>query len=393
MLNYPSVKKERVLLWAMIVKEFLQLRRDRRTLAMMIVLPIMLLVIFGYAASFDVSKISAVVVGPEAKSFSQRLKSPFALQGTYPRQGVAAARRDLRDGKADVAVVADATRTLVLINGADLFTARAAETAVARLAASQPDLAQLKAQLQTLLPAGTAVTFMTPPPPRVDVLYNPHLKTALVMVPGLAGVILVFIGTLIASLGVVRERQAGTLEQLAVMPLSPWDVLIGKIAPYFLVAAVDLALVLGVGMWLFGVPMRGSWGLLILGALLFLFVTLSIGVLISSVSQNQGQAIQLAMLTVLPQILLSGLIFPLASMAAGVRWIAYILPLTYFVEISRGVMLLGQPIGDLWRPFLYLAVLGAVVVTFATLRFHRLLNPSPGHGGGRRAATAQEARP
>ncbi len=380
-------------MWAMIVKEFLQLRRDRRTLAMMIVLPIMLLVIFGYAASFDVSKIPAVVVGSQAKSFSQRMKSPFSLQGTYPREGVAAARRDLRDGKADVAVVADRARTLVLVNGADLFTARAAETAVARLAASQQDLLQLKAQLETLLPPGTGMTFLTPLPPRIDVLYNPQLKTALVMVPGLAGVILVFIGTLIASLGVVRERQAGTLEQLAVMPLSPWDVLIGKIAPYFLVATVDLTLVLGVGMWLFGVPMRGSWGLLILGALLFLFVTLSIGVLISSVSQNQGQAIQLAMLTVLPQILLSGLIFPLASMAEGVRWIAYILPLTYFVEISRGVMLIGQPIGDLWRPFLYLAVLGGVVVTFATLRFRRLLNPSPGHGGGRRRERAREARP
>ncbi len=377
---------------AMIVKEFLQLRRDRRTLAMMIVLPIMLLVIFGYAASFDVSRISAVVVGAQAKNFSQRLKAPFSLVGTYPGQGAAAARRDLRDGKADVAFVTGGGSTLVFINGADLFSARAAETAVARLSAPGADMPRLQAELKKVLPPGAEIKLVAPVPPRVKILYNPGLKTTLVMVPGIAGVILVFVGTLIASLGVVRERQAGTLEQLAVMPLSPWDVLIGKIAPYFAVAAIDLALVLAVGMWLFGVPMRGSWVLLILGALLFLFVTLSIGVLISSVSQNQGQAMQLAMLTVLPQILLSGLIFPLSSMAAGVRWISYLLPLTYFVQISRGEMLLGQPLRDLWQPFLYLAVLGLVAVTFAILRFHRLLNPSQGLGAPRRVQSA-EARP
>jgi ABC-2 type transport system permease protein len=373
----------------MVVKEFLQLRRDRRTLAMMIVLPLMLLIIFGYAASFDVSRIPTVVVGPSAKAYAQRLEKPFALAGAYPAQGLAAARRDLRDGKADVAFVTGGGATRVLVNGADLFTARAAETAVARMAAAQVDLPRLQAQLRRLLPPGHGDLFHTPRPTKVDVLYNPGLKTALVMVPGLAGVILVFIGTLIASLGVVRERQAGTFEQLAVMPLSPWDVLIGKIAPYFLVAAVDLGLVLGVGMWLFDVPMHGSWALLILGALLFLFVTLSIGVLISSVSQNQGQAIQLAMLTVLPQILLSGLIFPLSSMAVGVRWIAYVLPLTYFVEISRGVMLQGQTVADLWRPFVYLAALGAVAVTFATLRFYRLLNPAAGRDRHRTSAAGK----
>jgi len=361
----------------MIVKEFLQLRRDRRTLAMMIVLPLLLLVVFGYAASFDVSKIGALVVGPDAQAFGQRLRAPFSPVSVHPGEGMAAARNALRDGQADVAFVTGGTRTVALVNGADLFTARAAETAVARLAATQLNAQSLLAQIQAELPQGVSLSVVTPKPPKVEVLFNPGLKTAVVMVPGLAGVILVFVGTLIASLGVVRERQAGTLEQLAVMPLSPWDVLIGKIAPYFLVGAVDLAIVLGAGMLLFGVPMRGSWALLVLGALLFLFVTLSLGVLVSSVSQNQGQAMQLAMLTVLPQILLSGLIFPLSSMAAGVRWISYILPLTYFIQISRGVMLQGQTIGDLWRPFVFLAVLGAVVVTAATLRFARLLAPAP----------------
>ena len=179
------------------------------------------------------------------------------------------------------------------------------------------------------------------------------------MIPGLAGVVLVFVGTIITSLGVVRERQSGTLEQLAVMPLHPRDVFLGKIVPYFVVAAVDLAIVLAVGVALFGVPFRGSYAVFGLGALLFLFVTLGLGVLISSVSENQGQAIQLSFMFTLPQVLLSGLIFPLSSIAAGVRWISYLLPLTYFNEISRGVMLRAEPIGALWQPLLFLALLGA----------------------------------
>ncbi|MDA8344299.1 MAG: ABC transporter permease [Thermaerobacter sp.] len=369
----------------MVVKEFRQMRRDKRTLGMMIVLPVMLLVIFGYAASFDVSKISALVVGPQAASFAKRLHAPFDPVRLAAKDGVTQAKTSLRDGQAQIVFIADKHSVRAIIDGTDLFAARAAEAAVARLASPQALLSKVLASL----PPGHVLTIPASElPPKIDVLYNPGLKTAVVMVPGLAGIILVFIGTLVASLGVVRERQAGTLEQLAVMPLSPWDVLIGKIVPYFLVAALDLSIVLGAGMLLFDVPMRGSVLLLILGALLFLFVTLSLGVLISSVSENQGQAIQLAMMTILPQILLSGLIFPLSSMAIGVRWIAYVLPLTYFIEIARGVMLKGTPISDLWQPFLFLGLLGAVAVTLATLRFRRLLSPSPRRNGRPRAGTA-----
>jgi ABC-2 type transport system permease protein len=200
------------------------------------------------------------------------------------------------------------------------------------------------------------------------------------MVPALAGLILLFVGTVITSLGVVRERQAGTLEQLAVMPLRPRDVFLGKIAPYFLVATLDLAVVLGVGAALFDVPFRGSLPLLAAGSLLFLFVTLGLGVLISTVSQNQGQAIQLALMALLPQVLLSGIIFPLSSMAPGVRWISYLLPLTYFTQISRGIMVRGAGLDALWPPFAFLAVLGAVIVLLATTRFRRDLAPAPPRG-------------
>jgi ABC-2 type transport system permease protein len=180
---------------------------------------------------------------------------------------------------------------------------------------------------------------------------------------------------------VVRERQSGTLEQLAVMPLKPRDVFLGKIVPYFAVATLDLAIVVGVGVTLFGVPFRGSVAVFALGALLFLFVTLGLGILISSVSENQGQAIQLAFMVTLPQVLLSGLIFPLSSIAAGVRWISYLLPLTYFNEISRGVMLRAEPLTSLWQPFLFLALLGAIVFTLASLRFRAYLAPAAPRGG------------
>jgi ABC-2 type transport system permease protein len=205
-------------------------------------------------------------------------------------------------------------------------------------------------------------------------------------------VVLVFIGTIITALGVVRERQSGTLEQLAVMPLRPRDVFLGKVVPYFGVAALDLAIVVGVGVGIFGVPFRGSYAVFGLGAILFLFVTLGLGVLISSVSENQGQAIQLSMMVILPQILLSGLIFPLTSIAVGVRWISYLLPLTYFNQISRGVMLRAEPIGPLWQPFVFLALLGLIVFTLASLRFRSFLAPAaPRRGKGRVPAGPEPA--
>jgi ABC-2 type transport system permease protein len=196
------------------------------------------------------------------------------------------------------------------------------------------------------------------------------------MVPGLAGLILVFIGTLITSLGVVRERQSGTLEQLAVMPFRAWDIIAGKIAPYLMVAAVDLTLIILIGMGVFHVPFAGNVAVFALGAALFLLVTLGVGILISTVSQNQGQAIQLAFMILLPQVLLSGLIFPVPSMAAGVRWISYVLPLTYFIEISRGVMLKAMPISALWQPLGLLALLAVVVLGLAIVRFRRDLAPA-----------------
>ena len=358
-------------MWAIILKEFRQLRRDRRTLVMLFVLPFFFLVVFGYAASFDIKQVPTLVTGPRADVVAAALPAQFDVVAVRPTDSEAQARDALRRGEAVVAVVAPATQSAaarLLIDGTELFAAQAALRALA------------EAQAQAAASPGADKGAGSPARAvRTEVLFNPDLRTAVIMIPGLCGIILVFVGTVATALGVVRERQAGTMEQLAVMPFRPRDVFIGKIAPYFVIAAIDMVVVVGAGMLLFHVPFRGSVAVFALGAALFLFTTLGIGVLISTVSQTQGQAIQLAMMTLLPQFLLSGLFFPLCSMPWGVRWIGYLLPLTYFIKVARGVMVRGAPLDALWLPLVILAIMAAVVSTASTLRFRRELAPARPH--------------
>ena len=336
----------------MIVKEFRELVRDRRTLGLLIMMPLLLLVIFGYAANFYVPSLKTAVVGPQASQVTATLPPFFNVTTTQSSGTRADAETLLQDDKVDVALVTGQTPVLALVNGSNLFAAQSAVAALNK--------------------AGNRV--------RTQVLYNPGLKTSWVFVPAIIGLILTFIGTIITSIGMVREREAGTLEQLAVMPIKPSRVILGKIAPYFAIASVDMIIVTVLGIVLFGVPFNGNPFAFALGAAIFLFVTLGLGVFISTISQTAGQAIQTAFFFLLPQILLSGMIFPLEAMAAGVRWIGYLLPLTYFTMISQGVMLRGAPISSLWLPFVVLTVMAVVVFTGATLRFRRDL--APGSAGG-----------
>jgi ABC-2 type transport system permease protein len=354
-------------MWALVLKEFRQVRRDHRTLAMMIVMPLLLLVVFGYAASFDVDEIPTVVAGPG--DTSEQLPELFHVTESNQSWDRSDAVEQLRNGDAAVALVSGPGGSAILIDGTELFSARSALTALSQIRGVQEN----------------------PGAPEPEILFNEDLDTSAIMVPAIAGMILIFVGTMITSLGVVRERQSGTLEQLAVMPFRPRDVFVGKVAPYFLVAAIDLVVIIGVGAWLFDVPFEGAAWLLGLGALLFLFVTLGLGVLISSVSENQGQAIQLALMSLLPQVLLSGMIFPVASMAASIRWISYLLPLTYFTQISRGVMVRGEGIAGLWFPLTMLAVLGLVIFSFAIVRFRHDLTPAKVKRSRRPRAVARGA--
>jgi ABC-2 type transport system permease protein len=340
-------------------------------------MPLLLLVVFGYAASFDVTEIPTVLAGPGAEAEIDELPELFQVTESHESWTRSHAVDQLRDGEAVVAIVAGPHGSAILIDGTELFSARAAMTALSQN-------------------SGVA---QNPGAPEPEILFNEDLDTSAIMVPAIAGMILIFVGTMITSLGVVRERQSGTLEQLAVMPFRPRDVFVGKVAPYFVVAAIDLVVIVGVGAWLFDVPFNGSAWLLGLGALLFLFVTLGLGVLISSVSENQGQAIQLALMSLLPQVLLSGMIFPISSMAASIRWISYLLPLTYFTQISRGVMVRGEGIDGLWFPLTMLAVLGLAIFSFAIVRFRHDLTPAkvkrsrrPSSVSGAGSAGPQEGR-
>jgi ABC-2 type transport system permease protein len=365
---------------AIAIKEIRELRRDRRTLAMLFLLPILFLVVFGYAASFDVQDVPTVVVGPQAALATSMLPSTLKVVDTDEAGDRAAAEDQLRRGKATVAVVTPASaggELEVLIDGTELFAAQAALRSLTELKAETAAAQKEGAAAQ----AGAALSRV-----QVEVLYNPGLRTAVIMIPGLCGIILVFIGTIATALGVVRERQSGTMEQLAVMPFRPRDVFLGKTVPYLLIAAADMVIVVVAGMLLFDVPFQGSVATFALGSLLFLFVTVGTGVLISSVSQTQAQALQLAVFTMVPQFLLSGLFFPLYAMPWAVRWIGYLLPLTWFIKVARGVMVRGAPISSLWLPLLILAVMAVTVFTVSTLRFRRDLAPA-----GREPAPGEDA--
>lgn len=336
----------------MLLKEFRELRRDRRTMAMIVFLPILLLVVFGYAANFEVDDVTTAVLGPQAEQAGTNAPEVFDVVET-DQQGTQATAVDLlQRNTADVAVLTGTEPVQVFIDGSALFSAQAAVSAFNRL--------------------GDQV--------QVEILFNPDLTTSWVMVPGIVGLILMFVGTVVTSIGLVKERERGTLEQLAVMPIRPSTVILGKITPYFLLASLDMILVTVLGMLLFDVPFNGNVAAFALGAALFLFVVLGIGVFISTVSTTVGQAIQTAFFFLLPQILLSGFIFPLDAIPWGVRWISYLLPLTYFTQISQGIMLRGAPIDSLWLPFLALSLMAAFVFVGAVLRFRRSLTPgTPRH--------------
>jgi ABC-2 type transport system permease protein len=220
---------------AMVLKEFRQLRRDRRTLALMIMVPLLLLVVFGYVARFDIQHISTAVVGPQAEAVAALLPEPFDVILVDPAGDRATGEDLLRRSQAIIAVVAEPPFT-ILIDGTELFAAQSARAA--RLGG-----------LSGALP----IDF------EIEVLFNPTLSTAVVMVPALIGMVLTAIGTVITSLGVVRERQEGTLEQLAVMPLRPRDVIVGKVAPYFLVGVLDMVVITAAGLLLFHVPFAPGW--------------------------------------------------------------------------------------------------------------------------------------
>jgi ABC-2 type transport system permease protein len=325
-------------------KEFVQLWRDRRTLLLMIGMPLVLLLIFGYGIRLSVHGISAELVGRESSAVRAALdqQNQFDVR-TAVAPSEAAARADLLHGRTSVAVVIGPAGlpTSVLIDGSNAFVA-------------QNSLEYLRSVGAT--PGAHPV--------HVVVLFNPTLRSANFMVPAEVGMIMLWVGTVATAVGVVREREQGTLEQLMMTPIRKLELMVGKILPYSVLTLLDAVLITALGVILFHVTIRGNPLELLLFAVPYLVAALSIGLLISTVAQNQRQAMQTAAFLLLPQILLSGALFPLAAIPWGIRWVSQLFPLTYFTPITRGVFLKGLGIGDLWPQ---VAVLSGMAVFFTVL--------------------------
>ncbi len=333
-------------------KEFIQLVRDRRTLALMIGMPLVLLLIFGYGVRLSVDNIGVELVGHDSPavravlSEHQHFRVAPAVAPT-----LTAARRDLFNGSEAVAVVVDALGrpVRVLIDGSNAFVA-------------QNSLEYLR----TLMSSGTSAP--------VEILYNPTLRSADFMVPAEVGMIMLWVGTVATAIGVVREREQGTLEQLMMTPIGKLELMVGKILPYSVLTLLIAVMITVLGLVLFRVPMRGNPIELFLFAIPYLVAALSIGLLISTVAQNQRQAMQTATFILLPQVLLSGALFPLSAIPWGIRWVSQMLPLTYFTPISRGMFLKGLGFAQLWPEVSVLCAMALVFTVLAALLFKTRLD-------------------
>ncbi|HKT97984.1 MAG TPA: ABC transporter permease [Paraburkholderia sp.] len=364
--------------WSIVLKEFLQLKRDRVTFAMIVGLPIIQLTLFGYAINTDPKHLpTAIVVGedsPFSRSFVAGMKNSayFDVVETLPDE--ASARHALARGSVQfvLSIPVDFSRRLLrgerpsLLVEADATDPTAITTALAALPGliapvAAKDLTGPLAHLN-----GTPAAFDV----QVHRLYNPEGITQYNVVPGLMGVILTLTMVMMTGLAITRERERGTMENLLAMPVLPIEVMTGKIVPYVAIGLVQATIIVLAARFVFDVPFAGSLVALYLSSLLFIAANLTVGITLSSLAQNQLQAMQLAVFYFLPNLLLSGFMFPFAGMPGWAQRIGALLPLTYFNRLVRGILLKGNGWADLWPSVWPLAVFAAVVMTIA-VRFYR----------------------
>ncbi len=364
--------------WGIVLKEFLQLRRDRITFGMIVGIPIVQLLLFGYAINTEPKHLPTAVVSADHSEFTRSLlaalktSSYFDFVAELPSEAAARDALARGDVKFVVNIPADFTRRLlraarpaVLIeaDATDPAAAGAALAAVGQLAASvtKKDLGGALAAL-----GGGA----TPIEVRVHRLYNPEGLTQHNIVPGLMGVILAMTMVMMTGLAMTRERERGTMENLLAMPPRPLEVMTGKIVPYVFIGLIQSTIILLAARWLFDVPFVGSIVVLYLVALLFICANLTVGITLSSLAQNQLQAMQLTFFYFLPSILLSGFMFPFEGMPGWAQAIGSVIPTTYFMRAVRGILLKGNDWIDLW-PHIWPMLLFTGVVLSIALRFYR----------------------
>lgn len=357
-------------------KELRQLGRDRLTFGMVVGIPVMQILIFGYSINFDVRNIQAGVVDlaqtSASRAFVADLQATQILKVTEhlssPRE--LQARIDSGDLSVGVYIPPDFERRR--------FEAQSGGNrpmAQILVDGSEPSIEGVVRGLANQRRAGRAgIAVPDNRPVEIRTLYNPEKRTAVQIVPALIGVILNMTMVIFTAIAIVRERERGNLELLIVTPVKSAELLTGKLLPYIAVGLVQTTLILLFGHWLFDVPVVGSILDLYLAAAAFIAATLMLGLLISTLAQTQFQAVQLSFFTMLPSILLSGFMFPFDGMPKAAQWIAQALPLTHFVELVRGIVLRGAPLSSMPGALLKLAAFFAVALTLAALRFRKRLD-------------------
>ncbi|GIK73308.1 MAG: transport permease protein [Chloroflexota bacterium] len=370
---------------SLIRKEFIQITRDPRTLAMTFIMPVVMMFLLGYAATNDVRNIALVVLDRDQTPASRRLIDAYRVADYFTIAQPVGSEEDLRNlidrnaARAGLIIPPGYGRTLAgggnaqvafVLDGSDptvASTALAAAQLIGQAQATQISIERLQARGQTVMTA-------QPIDVRTIVWFNPGLISAYYMVPAMIGIILQYLTTMLTATSIVRERERGTIEQLIVTPLRSWELIVGKLTPYVLIAFLNTIEVLTIGVVLFHVPINGDLGLLLLLTALFLVTTLGIGLLISSVANTQQEAMLTTMFTLLPSIFLSGFFFPLAAMPVWLQAISYAVPLRYFLIIVRGIVLKGVGLAALWPEVLALGVFALIVMSAAVMRFRKSLD-------------------
>jgi ABC-2 type transport system permease protein len=364
--------------WGMLVKEFIQLRRDRVSFAMIIMIPLVQLILFGYAINTNPRNLPTAVLLQEqsdlGRSILAALENTKYFKITELPHSEAELDQLLVSGKVLFAVEipanferavrrGDRPAMLVAADGTDPVASGSALGALSQIVQSALDH-------DRGLPESGAPPFEI----RTHVRYNPAGLSQLNIVPGLVGTILTMTMLIFTALSVTREIERGTMETLLAMPITPLEIMLGKIAPYVLVGFVQASLIIGIGIALFGVPLQGSLLLLALLSTLFITANLAIGYTFSTIAQNQLQAMQMSLMFFLPNILLSGFMFPFAGMPVWAQWIGEALPLTHYLRVVRSIMLKGSSLSALQNDAAALFVLTLVAMGIAVTRFRRTLD-------------------
>lgn len=370
-------------IYSIVRKEFVQLFRDPRTLALAVVIPIVQLFLLGYAATSDVRNVSLAVWDQSKTTESRQLIDAFQASSYFTVNYLVNSADEyqalIESGDARVALVIppDYSQRLFDGNAKALVILDGSDASIGGTALSTARLVGQFFGTKILTQQATLSGRSAPTPPvevRTQVWYNPDLNSAYFMIPGVIGMILSFITTILTATAIVRERERGTIEQLIVTPIRSWELVLGKLLPYVILAFVETFEVLIIGHFWFGVPIRGSLALIVLASGIFIMSSLGIGLLASTVANTQQEAMLTVMMYNLPSIFLSGFFFPLEAMPQALQIVSYAIPLRYFLVVIRSLLLKGVGIEAIQGEIIALTIFGLVIMTLAALRFRKRLD-------------------